>query len=120
MRARPTTLAGTGARNDVTAVGLQHPGEYVACRPSVIHENGVWHMWYCWRGPHYRLGYAVSHDGARFERRDADLDVARSSDGFDSYEQCYPHVFRHEGALYMLYCGNGYGREGFGLARLRR
>jgi hypothetical protein len=30
----------------------------------------------------------------------------------------YPWVFRHEGATYMLYNGNGYGRTGFGIAVL--
>jgi predicted GH43/DUF377 family glycosyl hydrolase len=105
-------------RRDATAVGLEHPGEYVVCRPSVLRDEGVWHMWYCWRGPHYRLGHGVSEDGIRFERRDVDLVVPRAADGFDSYEQCYPHVFRGGDALYMLYCGNGYGRAGLGLARL--
>ncbi len=28
----------------------------------------------------------------------------------------YPHVFEHRGARWMLYCGNGFGRTGFGLA----
>jgi hypothetical protein len=27
-------------------------------------------------------------------------------------------VFEHDGALYMLYNGNGYGRTGFGIAVL--
>jgi len=106
-------------RADVTAVGLQHSGEFVVCRPTVIRDGGLWHMWYCWRGPHYRLGYATSDDGMRFERRDSAVAMPRAADGFDSYEQCYPHVFWHEGSLYMIYCGNGYGREGLGLARLR-
>lgn len=105
-------------RDDVTAVALTHSDEYVVCRPSVLCIEGIWHMWYCWRGPHYRLGYARSNDGATFERRDELCSVPRAEDGFDSYEQCYPHVFMHGSHLYMLYCGNGYGREGLGLARL--
>jgi len=31
---------------------------------------------------------------------------------------CYPHVFTCDGAAYMLYNGNRFGREGFGLAVL--
>lgn len=31
---------------------------------------------------------------------------------------CYPFLFEHDGTLYMLYNGNGYGRTGFGLAAL--
>lgn len=107
------------SRKDSTAVGLEHDGEYVVCRPSVLREGDEWHMWYCWRGEHYDLGYAVSTDGIEFERRDAVFEMERSKDGFDSYERCYPHVFRHDGEIYMVYCGNAYGKEGLGLARLR-
>jgi hypothetical protein len=28
----------------------------------------------------------------------------------------YPHVFDVEGRIFLLYSGNGYGREGIGLA----
>jgi hypothetical protein len=31
---------------------------------------------------------------------------------------CYPFVFEHKGKIYMLYNGNDYGKEGFGLAVL--
>jgi hypothetical protein len=31
---------------------------------------------------------------------------------------CYPHVFRCEGRVYMLYNGNAFGRDGFGVAVL--
>jgi len=31
---------------------------------------------------------------------------------------CYAYVFKHNGYLYMLYNGNGYGASGLGLARL--
>jgi hypothetical protein len=105
-------------RQNLTSIGLTHPGEYVVCRPSVIVDDGRWHVWYCWRGPHYAIGYASSGDGITFERHDSRVNIPRAGDGFDSYEQCYPHVFRHDDALYMLFCGNAYGREGLGLARL--
>ena len=42
------------------------------------------------------------------------IDVSTS--GWDSEMVCYPHVFVHEGRKVMLYCGNGYGRSGFGMA----
>jgi hypothetical protein len=32
--------------------------------------------------------------------------------------QCYPHVFQLDGAVYMLYNGNEFGRAGFGMAIL--
>ena len=43
------------------------------------------------------------------------IDVAPS--GWDSDSICYGHVFRWKSELYMVYCGNHYGRNGLGLAR---
>ena len=39
-----------------------------------------------------------------------------SADGWDSDMIEYPCVFEHGGRRYLLYSGNGYGREGFGIA----
>ena len=75
-------------------------------------------MWYCYAIGHggYRIGYAESDDGIKWERMDdiAGLDV--SPIGWDSEMVAYPYVFKHRGKKYMLYNGNGYGRTGFGLA----
>ena len=38
--------------------------------------------------------------------------------GWDSEMQCYPHVFKCDDNVYMLYNGNEFGRYGFGLAVL--
>ena len=40
--------------------------------------------------------------------------------GWDSDSVCYSCVFRWKDAIYMLYCGNHYGRDGLGLAVLRQ
>jgi len=40
--------------------------------------------------------------------------IGLSEDGWDSEMICYPFVFRHKDKTYMLYCGNGYGKTGFG------
>jgi hypothetical protein len=41
-----------------------------------------------------------------------------SEEGWDSEMMCYPYVFDHKGERYMLYNGNGYGKSGFGIAKL--
>ena len=66
----------------------------------------------------YRIGYAESEDGIHFNRMDEKVGIDVSKFGWDSEMICYPHVFAHNGEKYMLYNGNGYGKEGIGLAVL--
>ena len=96
-------------------------------RPAVIKENGLYRMWYCFRGSYgyrtdvdqsYRMGYAESEDGIKWTRKDGEAGIARSGDGWDSEMVGYPNVYEHGGCKYMLYNGNGFGRSGFGYAVL--
>lgn len=106
-----------------------HPGmclpfadeyEYAFGRPSVIHRENTYFMWYAHRATRstdtYRIGFASSVDGRHWERNDALSGIDVSPTGWDSEMICYPCVFEHEGRTYMLYNGNGYGKTGFGLA----
>ena len=70
--------------------------------PTVFECDGLWHMYFCYRyatdfranpARAYRLGYAWSRDGHRWIRDDQ---------------------------AYMLYNGNAFGRQGFGVAVLER
>ena len=76
-------------------------------------------MWYVYRGNQYRIGYAHSSDGINWERADNLAGIDVSPEGWDSKAISYPHVFQYKNHLYMLYCGNDYGKEGLGLARLK-
>ena len=79
-------------------------------------------MWYCYalNMSGYQMGYAESSDGYHFERKNDNLTIQASESGWDSEMVCYPHVFIHKGQKIMLYCGNGYGRTGFGMAALEQ
>lgn len=95
--------------------------EYAISRPSVIRgADGTYRMWYSFRAQPgietYRIGYAESADGLDWARMDDQAGIDVSDSGWDSDMICYPRVFSHEGRLYMLYNGNGYGKTGFGLA----
>jgi hypothetical protein len=94
--------------------------EYSIGRPSVLRHDGLYHMWFSYRGAEYRIGYAWSENGVDWVRRDDLAGIGVSSSGWDSEAVCYSHVFRWKDAMYMLYCGNHYGREGLGLAVLRQ
>ena len=90
--------------------------ENALARPSVIRDNGLYKMWFSYKGGSYRIGYAESADGLHWERRDADAGIDVSPSGWDSQMIEYSYVFRHKGKLYMLYNGNNYGCDGVGLA----
>jgi hypothetical protein len=105
-------------RSGEISIDFKDDGEYAISRPSVMRKGGMWKMWYSFRGDRYRIGYAESEDGKKWERMDdhAGIDVGQS--GWDSEMVEYPFVFEHRGATYMLYNGNDYGRTGVGLATL--
>jgi hypothetical protein len=95
--------------------------------PTVMFLNGVYHMYFCYRqafgfrhdsSAAYRIGYATSTDLGEWTRDDRSAGIDVSDCGWDSQMQCYPHVFVLDGAVYMLYNGNEFGRRGFGLAVL--
>lgn len=99
------------------SVPFQRENEYAMSKPSVVKENGIYKMWYSYRGDAYRIGYAESEDGIHFTRKDEEVGITISNDGWDSQTVEYPNVFSHNGNKYMLYNGNSYGLTGFGLAR---
>lgn len=95
--------------------------------PSVIAINGRYHMVFCYResfdfrhgkGRGYRLGHAYSDDLTHWTRDDDWIALRTGEEQWDSDMQCYPHLFACEGKIYLLYNGNHFGREGFGLAVL--
>jgi len=106
-------------RPNLVCIDTERPDEYAIGRPSVLRRGGVYHMWYSYRGSRYRVGYAWSEDGVRWNRRDDLAGIDVSSSGWDAESICYSHVFECRRALYMLYCGNHYGRDGLGLAVFR-
>jgi hypothetical protein len=84
-------------------------------------------LWYCYRGSlnyrtdkaqSYRLGYAESSDGIDWTRKDEEVGIARSDEGWDSVMMCYPYLYQHRGRKYLFYNGNGFGESGFGYAIL--
>lgn len=103
-------------RRAVVAIDYANPGEYAFGRPFVLNDDGTYRMWYSVRGDSYRIGYAVSIDGVRWERQDARAGIDVSESGWDSEMIEYPWVFDVAGQRYMLYNGNGFGKTGIGLA----
>jgi len=103
-------------REGKVCIDFASPSEYAISRPCVLKENGIYRMWYSYRGDRYRIGYAESLDGTRWRRLDHEAGIDVSTLGWDAEMVEYAFVFRHRTRYYMLYNGNDYGRTGIGLA----
>jgi hypothetical protein len=103
-------------RTGIVCLDYRSAEEYAFGRPCVIRDGNRYRMWYSYRGPCYRIGYAESADGILWDRRDSTCVVPPSDSGWDSEMTTYPVVVRRGDRLYMLYNGNAYGRTGIGLA----
>ena len=93
-------------------------------KPCVIIDELGYHMWYSYRsgtGEQYRIGYSYSKDGISWERKhhQVGITVSELESEWDSEMICYPYVFKHKSDLYLLYNGNAYGKNGFGIAKLK-
>lgn len=66
----------------------------------------------------YRMGCAWSTDLESWHRDDSLAGIDVSENGWDSEMICYPSVSSVGDKLYMFYCGNNFGQNGFGYAEL--
>jgi hypothetical protein len=112
-------------RTNETMIGLKGKHEYALSKPFVIKDGDTdYKMWFSYRASElaqsYRIGYATSLDGLVWERKDEEVGIDVSKNGWDSEMICYPFVFDYNGDRYMLYNGNGYGKTGFGIAVLEK
>jgi hypothetical protein len=91
----------------------------------VFFEDGLYKMYYSYRNAKgyrsdassaYRLGFAISGDGRRFERRNDLLEILGPRGEWESIMNEYCHFYKHGGKGYLVYNGNGFGKSGFGFA----
>ncbi len=96
--------------------------EYRIGRPKVYRTQGGYEMYYTLDtlDKEYKSGFATSSDGIYWQRHDELFPLQRSKDGFDSQMLCYPALLEVGSRKYMFYCGNGMGRDGFGVAEFVR
>ncbi|MGK2953006.1 MAG: hypothetical protein ACSLEZ_11560 [Thiobacillus sp.] len=88
-------------------------------RPYVLHDGAGYRMHYSIRRrlpAAYRLGYAISPDGLAWDRRDDEIGIDVSAQGWDSESIDYGAEIQVGGKTWLLYNGNDFGGTGVGLA----
>jgi len=114
-------------RKGIVCIDFKSDKEAGIARPFVVKENGIYKMWYSTRTSvdyridktqSYRIGYAESKDGFNWIRKDNEVGINVSEEGWDSEMIAYPYIYRHKKRTYMFYNGNGFGKSGFGYAKL--
>lgn len=113
-------------RNGIIAIDNDEFAEAVG-KPFVFKEDSIYKMFYSYRNSisyrtdpakSYRLGYAESSDGIKWDRKDHLLNLPFSKNGWDSIMMEYASSYVHKGKRYLLYNGNGFGESGFGYAEM--
>jgi hypothetical protein len=102
------------------SLDLQSEDEHGLPMACVWEEKGLYRMIYSIRSisQGYRLGYAESKDGIKFERMDRMVGIDVSESGWDSEMICWGKRLRYKDKTYLFYSGNHYGLGGFGYAEL--
>lgn len=94
---------------------------------AIFNLNNIYHMFFCYRegldfrenkNKSYRIGYAYSNDLINWIRDDDKAGIDVSDSGWDSQMICYPHITKINNKYIMFYCGNNFGKDGFGYAEL--
>ena len=94
--------------------------EYRVGRPFVIKQGNEYLMFYGYSSEEkpYQLGFATSNDGLNWSRKDEDIGIGLSDNGWDSKMMAYPCVLKIKNKTYLFYNGNNYWQDGFGYAEL--
>lgn len=98
-------------------------------RPCVWIEHGIFKMLHSNRKANgyrsladsaYRIEYSESNDGIHWERKPQVLSFIKSGEGWDGIMNEYCTVYNQKDFTYLLYNGDGFGKSGFGFAKLDR
>ena len=105
----------------IDCISFSRPEEYRIGRPRVYYRDNGYFMIFTWGdlNANYQMGYAHSLDGKIWTRDDSIINFGPSLSGWDNHSTSYGALFENNGDTYMVYNGNDYGKEGFGIAILK-
>lgn len=103
-------------------IDFKNTDEHAFGRPFLIKDKGIYKMFYSIRtkSKGYRPGYAESKDGIKWIRKDEEIGIDVSKNGWDSQMIAYLSVVKYKDKVYMFYNGNNFGEAGFGYAVLAK
>lgn len=105
-----------------TVLPITGPDEHGFGRPWVTQNaDGSSSLFYSVRRRSlraYRMGYATSADGRQWDRKDEELGLDVTPGSFDSDAIMYAATISVHGNTWCFYNGNGFGEDGFAVARL--
>ena len=109
-------------RGGINCFNFKSDDEHGLAKSTVWQEDNKYKMIYSIRtfSKGYRLGYAESKDGIKFTRLDDEIGIDVSEEGWDSEMICFGSRFQYKDRIYLFYCGNNYGIDGFGYAELEK
>lgn len=87
------------------------------CRPSLLEKNGEFLFAFAFRSEKYKIGFLTSEDLQNWKFTGTFGPLTNSL--WESEEVTYPSFFHIRGRDFFLYCGNGYGKTGFGIAEIK-
>lgn len=90
-------------------------------RPYIVKRHNHYQMFYSIRKKFpraYRMGYAESMDGIHWQRKDEEIGLDVSAEGWDSEAIEYAAVIEVGKRTLCFYNGNDFGATGFGVAEL--
>lgn len=107
-------------KEGINCLEFLNEDEHGLAKPCIWKEDSKYKMIYSIRtlSKAYRLGYAESNDGIKFVRMDDEVGIDVSGTGWDSEMICFGSRFEYKDKVYLFYCGNKYGLDGFGYAEL--
>jgi len=109
-------------RDTSLSVDVRRPDEYALARPGVWTRGSTSYMLLSSRTrscpESYSLALARSDDGVTWKRVDRLLVQGAPSGPWDAEMTCYAAPFKFGDDLFVVYCGNGFGKTGFGLATI--
>ncbi len=104
----------------IVCVDFKSEKETALARPCVIKEEGLFKMWFSYKTENtaYRMGYAESKDGIKWQRNDEIVGIDVSETGWDSEMIEYANIVSYKNEKYIFYNGDGYGVGGAGIAKM--